>query len=437
MTKVYTVAVIGGGITGGALLHMISKYTSIDSMVLIEKYGALGQVNSHWSQNSQTEHFGDIETNYSLEKATIVKRAAAMNVRYLTDQAPESNLYVVRDKMVLGVGEAEVAELHARHEAFRGLFPHLRYIDAAEIAAREPMVMEGRNLTQPVAALYTPEGYTVDFGALTGSLITNAQRTEKSIDLLLNTDVAHVRRVNGVYELETENGIVRAHTLAICAGAYSLSFAHELGIGRHLSVLPVGGDFYYANEQLLNAKVYTVQHPKLPFAALHGDPEVHDQHITRFGPTAKVLPQLERRNIGSMVDFLKALNMRVPGSVGALMRDGVIRNYIIHNFMYDLPGGKKRFAHDIQKIIPTLTAEDLHYADGVGGLRPQLLDTHTKQLLLGEGKLFGENVVVVVTPSPGASTAISNAADNARSIVSFFNGAEQFDEGAFARDYGN
>jgi len=80
--KHYDLVIIGGGVSGTALFYALSKYSTVKSIAIIEKYGSFGQVNSKWNNNSQTLHTGDIETNYSLEKASIVKPAALMVSKY-------------------------------------------------------------------------------------------------------------------------------------------------------------------------------------------------------------------------------------------------------------------------------------------------------------------------------------------------------------------
>lgn len=71
-----------GGVCGTALLHVLARYTTLSHLTLVERYGHLAQVNSRASSNSQTIHCGDIETNYTLEKALKVKRIAGMIGRY-------------------------------------------------------------------------------------------------------------------------------------------------------------------------------------------------------------------------------------------------------------------------------------------------------------------------------------------------------------------
>ena len=45
---------------------------------MLEKYEGLATLNSKGTSNSQTIHVGDIETNYTFEKAKITKRTAKM-----------------------------------------------------------------------------------------------------------------------------------------------------------------------------------------------------------------------------------------------------------------------------------------------------------------------------------------------------------------------
>ena len=101
------VLIVGGGVCGTALLFELARYTDLARIALVERYDHLAQVNSKATNNSQTIHCGDIETNYTLEKAVRVKRTAEMIVHYadLLDPATRERCVFRTPKMVLGVGE--------------------------------------------------------------------------------------------------------------------------------------------------------------------------------------------------------------------------------------------------------------------------------------------------------------------------------------------
>ena len=102
--KEFDVLIVGGGVTGTALFYTLSEFTNIKRIVLLEKYSRAAQVNSKQSHNSQTLHFGDIETNYKLEKAKLVKVGADMVRRYI-EKHPSTlkgkKVYTQYHKMVL------------------------------------------------------------------------------------------------------------------------------------------------------------------------------------------------------------------------------------------------------------------------------------------------------------------------------------------------
>ena len=285
----YDVLIVGGGVVGTALLYTLSKYTDIKYIGLIEKYSDLGMVNSAATKNSQTLHFGDIETNYSFEKAKSVKLYADMVMKYLENEKKsdyEQKLFSKYSKMVLAVGKSQVDDLGKRFLTFSQLFPKLRVIAREEIGKIEPRIVEGRDPDQEILALVTEDGYTVDFKKLCHSFVDNAKKGNPEISIHLSTKLLKIVKGKDYYTIKTDKGEIQAKTVAIAAGGHSLLIAKSLGYGKNLSVLSMAGSFYTA-PKVLNGKVYTIQVAKLPFAAIHGDPEVHNEKITRFGPTAK------------------------------------------------------------------------------------------------------------------------------------------------------
>lgn len=422
----YDVIIVGGGVTGTSLLYTLKKYTNIKKIALIEKYNQIAKVQSKRTNNSQTLHIGDIESHYSLQKSKNVKQAASYVASYV-----DQNKGIHRNipKMLLAVGHEEVERLKQWYEERKDIFPYMELIKKKEIAKVEPKLVEKREPIIPLLAMYTRQGYAVDYGRLSKSFIHQT----KDVDIFLNTKVLAIAKDDN-YIITTNKQEFEARVVVFATSGHSLYFAHELGYAKNLILLPVAGSFFTA-PKLLRGKVYTMQNPKLPFAAVHGDPDVMHKNITRFGPIAKVLPMIERYNYSSFWDFIRLFRFRHK-AVDALLNiisDPVYYRYVLWNVLYDLPFiGKYAFAREIRKIIPSIKGSQLKYGKGIGGIRPQIVDVNKKEVQMGEAKIIGNNVIFNITPSPGASVCLDNAKKDAKQIAKFLN--ITFDEEQFNND---
>jgi len=429
----FDVVIIGGGASGTALLYMLAHYTDIGRIALIEKYPSVGSVNSNAKNNSQTLHVGDIETNYSTQKVKEVYPAAMMIKRY-SDTLPEAernDIIQTVQKMVLAVGSSEVEELERRYGGLKDIFPSLQKLDAEGIAKVEPEVMRGRDSKEPVLALFNPQGYAVNYGALAKSFSDNAtRRGGERVSLFLGEEVKHIQKDGDTYLVTTEAHTFSAGVVVVDADAHSLGFAKRMGYGKEFSLIPIAGTFFFTPEKL-RGKVYRVQDKRMPFAAVHGDPDLTKSGVTRWGPTARFYPVLEARNLGTSFAFFKNSGLHRLStwiSFISILLNPVRFWYLVKNFFYDLPFiGTYIFLPQVQKIVPGLREKDLRFAADYGGMRLQRVDTRTHELLLGEGKIIGMNIIFNMTPSPGASVSLYNAMRDVEQIMRF-NTAFAFDK---------
>jgi len=435
----HDVIIIGGGVSGTALLYTLCKYTNLKNIGLIEKYSDFGLVNSSPRMNSQTLHFGDIETNYTLEKAKKVKRYADMVMHYLEHEKNlkrDEGLFLKVPKMVLAVGKDQVKTLRDRYPSFGQLFPKLKMIGREEIGKIEPRILEGRDPEQELLALVTEDGYTVDFRKLCHSFAENAKALNPDISVYMSTKVEKIIRDGDNFIIKTDKGEFETGAIVVAAGSHSLIFAKSLGYGKSYSILSMAGSFY-TGPKVLNGKVYTMQIPKLPFAAVHGDPEVHNENITRFGPTAKPIFFLERYNYSTFWEYWKTFGFSIKPilSILKISSDRVIFNYLLKNVVYDFPWiGKRSFLKEIKKIVPKVKLGEIKFAKKVGGTRPQIINNTTKKLELGEAKILGDKIIFNITPSPGASTCLGNAFEDTSKLMEFLSDRFTFDRVQFEKD---
>jgi len=419
INKLFDTAIIGGGVAGTSLLFTLTRYTDLKNIILFEKYDEVSQLNSNPKANSQTLHVGDIESNYTFEKAKKVKQASSMVSNYIQNFDEVDHCGFRGDKMLLAVGKDEIVELKARYEEFKELYPYLELWDEEFLREFEPNLLKGR--TEPILAMGARgQITTVDYKKLSESFVQQALDTDKNVQMRYHEEVTKIERdEDGNYKITTDTTMFRAKSVVVNAGSYSLLFAQSMGYGKEYATLPIGGSFFFTKEKLLNSKVYTMQNPKLPFAAVHADPDATQNWNTRFGPTAFALPKLERYHSLHLKDLISALNIDkdVTQVYMKLFKDKTIRRYILKNFLEEVPHfGKEIFIRDARKVLPSISADDLTFADGYGGMRPQIIDKKKQELLLGEAKIEEDGLIFNMTPSPGATSSLAIALKDAQTV---------------------
>jgi malate dehydrogenase (quinone) len=430
------VLVVGLGVSGGAFAFAL-KFTNIRNVVVLEKNPAPALVNSDPMNNAQTSHEGDTETNYGLKKALAVRQAAVYLRRYV-DSKNDRTLSRKTTRMVLASGPEKVRQLEVRFREFGAYYPHLSLIGPKELLEREPKVMEGRPPDQPVAALMSTEGYAINYQRLTQHFLEDALASNSEMRVFMNTEVRKVARDEGGFVVETNHSTLRARVVVFEAGAYSLHFAHMLGYGRQYAILSVAGSFY-SGGRLLNGKVYQPQIENIPFAAIHGDADLLNPEDTRFGPTTKPLPLMERHRYRTAWDWVR-LGLFSPRGVRAVVKvlwKNKLIGYVIKNWIFDLPAvGKWFFLREVRPIVPTIRGRDLRLRRGAGGIRPQIIDLEKGELIMGDATLVGDRCIFNTTPSPGASVCLANARRDVAAAVRFLGDGFRFDPEAFDRELG-
>lgn len=435
----YDLVIIGGGVVGTAVYFRAALSPEIRSTALLEKHHAVAQVNSNVLANAETAHRGDKETNFSLSKALRMHAFYKHLVRYLKERG--HGAFVELPAMVISTNASEADLLRERFRMLKPHYPDLELIGWQEIAAIEPKVVEGRSEEEKkhLYALYS-RGHAVDYAQLAESFVREGDKEAKAVGkefhTFFRTRVLGIERdADGTYLVKTNRAVLRAKTLVICAGPYSLMFAKRLGV-RHAenglpaeeyAILPVAGSFHYTTEKFLNGKVYTVQDENIPFAAPHADRAVYNENETRIGPTAIVLPFFERYHFSTIVDFMK-MGMLHPWdyflTLLGVLGDPKLSRFELKNIFYNIPFLGKWFflKWGAQKVIPTMRYRDLRFGRGMGGIRPQLLNLKTRTLEMGLGKFVGDShnpVICNVTPSPGASSSLGNAIEDVEFVEGF------------------
>ncbi|ASL76927.1 malate dehydrogenase (quinone) (plasmid) [Ralstonia pseudosolanacearum] len=317
-TKKVDVLLVGGGIMSSTLGVWLHELEPDWSMMMVERLDGVAQESSNGWNNAGTGHSALAELNYTPEKSNgkiDISKAVEINEgfqvtrQFWTYQVKTGVLKNPRSfinstpHMSFVWGEDNVRYLKKRYEALQAspLFRGMQFSDDYDqISKWVPLMMEGRDRSQKVAATWMPVGTDVNFGEITrqfvGYLLSQPQFT-----LSLSSEVRDIKRnddgtwrVSYVNLKSGDRQDVDTKFLFIGAGGGALRLLQASGIpeARDFAAFPVGGSFLVTeNPEVVNrhlAKAYgkaSVGSP--PMSVPHLDTRVIDgKRIILFGPFA-------------------------------------------------------------------------------------------------------------------------------------------------------
>ena len=430
------VLLIGGGIMSATLGTYLQELEPQWSMTMVERLDGVAQESSNGWNNAGTGHSALMELNYtpkkadgsiSIEKAVDINEAFQISRQFWAYQVNNGVMHEPRSfittvpHMSFVWGDENVNFLRARYAALQQstLFRGMRYSeDHAQIKEWAPLVMEGRDPKQKVAATRTEIGTDVNYGEITRQLITSLQK-KPNFALQLSTEVRGFKRnadnswtvtVADLKNNETEHDI-KAKFVFIGAGGAALKLLQETDIpeAKGYAGFPVGGQFLVAdNPDVVNrhlAKVYgqaSVGAP--PMSVPHIDTRILDgKRVVLFGPFATFSTKFLKN--GSLWDLLSSTttsNFMPMVNVGLDNFDLV--KYLVSQVMLS---DDDRFAA-LQEYYPQAKKEDWRLWQA--GQRVQIIKSDAEKggvLRLGTEVVSDKEgtIAALLGASPGASTA--------------------------------
>ncbi|UUX56019.1 malate dehydrogenase (quinone) [Citrobacter youngae] len=430
------VLLIGGGIMSATLGTYLQELEPQWSMTMVERLDGVAQESSNGWNNAGTGHSALMELNYtpkkadgsiSIEKAVEINEAFQISRQFWAYQVNNGVMHEPRSfittvpHMSFVWGDENVNFLRARYTALQQstLFRGMRYSeDHVQIKEWAPLVMEGRDPKQKVAATRTEIGTDVNYGEITRQLIASLQK-KPNFALQLSTEVRGFKRnadnswtvtVADLKNNEAEHAI-KAKFVFIGAGGAALKLLQETDIpeAKGYAGFPVGGQFLVAeNPDVVNrhlAKVYgqaSVGAP--PMSVPHIDTRILDgKRVVLFGPFATFSTKFLKN--GSLWDLLSSTttsNFMPMVNVGLDNFDLV--KYLVSQVMLS---DDDRFAA-LQEYYPQAKKEDWRLWQA--GQRVQIIKSDAEKggvLRLGTEVVSDKEgtIAALLGASPGASTA--------------------------------
>ncbi|MCL6745356.1 malate dehydrogenase (quinone) [Kosakonia sp. R1.Fl] len=425
---------IGGGIMSASLGTWLQELQPEWKQVMVEKLDGVALESSNGWNNAGTGHSANMELNYTPQRADgsiDVSKALEINEQFMISRQFWSaqvkrgilnnpHAFINSTPHMSFVWGDNVDYLAKRYAALQQttLFQGMKFsTDHQQIKQWAPLVMEGRDPNQKVAATWTPVGTDVNYGEITRQLVGSLKKSS-NFSLQTSSEVTDFKRNADnswhvtVKDVNSGNEhAIDAKYVFIGAGGGALKLLQKTGIPEadNYAGFPVGGSFLMTENPAITSqhlqKVYgqaSVGAP--PMSVPHIDARFIDgKRVVLFGPFATFSTKFLKN--GSFFDLLSTTttsNFMPMTHVGLDNFDLV--KYLIGQVMLS---DEDRF-EALKEYYPQARKEDWKLIQA--GQRVQIIKKDEDKggvLKLGTEVVVDQQKTIsaLLGASPGASTA--------------------------------
>lgn len=377
--------IIGAGIVGLATAHAIITRKPGASVLVLDKEARLGAHQT--GRNSGVIHSGIYYAPGSL-KAKLCRDGAQRTKEFCTAHGiPFEN----RGKLIVATQARDLPRMQALYERAQVNGITVERLSATEIRAREPAVTG-------LGALFVPAAAIVSYTAILEALAI--QIAAEGGQVQLGTSPRAIHETGDGVVIETDQATITAGHLIACAGLQSDRIARMAGVAINHRIVPFRGEYFRlspARAGLVDAMIYPVPDPDLPFLGVHLTPMI-DGSIS-VGPNAML--GLAREGYAKGAINLRDLTdmARFPGFWRAMARNIGPGLTELGNSLF-----KRRYLAACQQYCPDLRLDDLQPMPA--GIRAQAVlrdGTMVHDFLFAQTKRM---LHVCNAPSPAATSAL-------------------------------
>ena len=429
----YDAILVGAGIMSSTLAVLLHELQPDLRLLIVERLSSPGLESSNADNNAGTGHAANCELNYtpvqeggeiSTVKAFEINKSFERSLEFWASLAKEGKLIpqTFLNKLPhisLVFGDKDIALLKKRFSALgsHAAFSQMEFTcDHAELKDWIPLVMDGREESEKIAATRIKRGTDIDFGNLTRSYI-NQIKEEKSIQISYSTNVENLQQDReGDWYLSlkgiTENRIVRSKFVFLGAGGGSLSLLQksEIPEGFSYAGFPVSGKWLICEEdkstKIHNAKVYgnaAVGAP--PMSVPHLDTRwINGKRSLLFGPFAGFSSNFLK--YGSKLDLFRSIKTT---NFFSMLQAG-LDNLDLSKYLFNqLIQTHEDRIETLKRFLPLVSPADWKLS--IAGQRVQIIKQTSKGGVLKMGTEVvtssDGSLAALLGASPGASTAVT------------------------------
>lgn len=385
----FDIAVIGGGIVGAATFYKLQKKNPNLKIALFEKENLLA--------DHQTGHNSGVIHSGLYYKPGSLKAKNCIEGRHeLVAFAKEYGIaHDVCGKVVVATDPSELPHMDKIFQTgLENKIEGIEKITADQVKEIEPFV-------ESIGGIWVPVTGIIDFRGATAKMVELALAIQPESKLYLAHEVTAIDKGEISSTIVTNKGNFESEYLVFCAGLQADRMAKKDGVNLKEKVVGFRGDYYELTPQAkhkVKNLIYPVPNPDFPFLGVHFT-RMTDGEI-ECGPNAVFT--FKREGYGK-TDF------SLRDTVDALTYGGTWKLFF-NNMSFGINEyrrafSKKLFLKTLQRMIPSLTMEDIH--PGRAGVRALLLsqDGDTRDDFRIE--YHGKSIHVLNAPSPAATASLA------------------------------
>lgn len=385
------ILVVGGGVVGLTVARAL-LLAGRAGIVILEKELDLGKHAS--GRNSGVLHAG---IYYAPDSAKA--RTCLAGNRLMRAYCREKGLPLLEaGKVVVARDESELPTLEELHVRATANGARVRFVDERELAEIEPMARTaGKAIHSLDTAVVDPRAVLrslrADLEAAGARVVTGCRFTG-----LARPGVA-----------ATTLGPIRFGRLVNAAGAHCDVVARAFGLAAHHRLIPFKGIYRKlkaGGSYPVNGNIYPVPDIRNPFLGVHFTRSVHGD--VYLGPTA--IPALGRENYGLLRGAGAEAFSLLASDATLFFANAKFRSVALTEPRKYLPAC---FHRDAARLVKRYDPSLFERADKVG-IRPQLVDWRTKELVMDFLVQAKDASVHVLNP---VSPAFTSSMELARTIV--------------------
>ncbi|MFZ6052896.1 L-2-hydroxyglutarate oxidase [Halocola ammonii] len=389
MEKQFDVAIIGGGIVGAATFYKLQTKFKNLRIILIEKEDVLADHQT--GNNSGVIHSGLYYKPGSLKAENCVKGRKEL-VAFAREHGVDHD---VCGKVVVAADSSELPMLDKIFETgLKNGIEGIKKISGDEVREIEPHV-------RGIAGIWVPVTGIIDYRQATEKMVELAQKANPNSEVHMGEEAQEFERQGDLTRVKTSKGTFLAGKLIFCGGLQADRLARKDGVEVKEQVVGFRGDYYEltdSGKHKVKNLIYPVPNPDFPFLGVHFTRMTNGE--IECGPNAVFT--FKREGYGKTdFNFKDSFDALTYGGTWKLF----FKNMKFGINEYRRAFSKKLFLKTLQRLIPSLTMEDLR--PGRSGVRALLLreDGDTKDDFRIE--YTDHSIHVLNAPSPAATASLA------------------------------